>query len=322
MNSKFSFKIKNSKNKFRVQVQNLDSIIRLVPHFYSKFEYKIQIQTIKKVVTGHLRMVMVHGLGIIKAGGDLDTYWGPFLFRSPAKDVFTSKIAGEKSLDKGQGPLEKKSSGKKSLEKKSSEKVPRKRSRGKGSGEKRSPEKRPPHGCPFPTVWCMWARGVSFDVCGFVRWNHSIKIWKIVQLLSVNFPVLPLTKNAFFGTFFYWKPFFLGQFFRGPFLMGILPQGTFFQGTFFSGTIFLGIFFPSDFFSREFFSRGPFCRELFPFCNTGDYLESFTVVLFRVQIIRSYYRSNCYVQARVRRRCSMWRGGFSLHSLPYATTIN
>ena len=119
---------------------------------------------------------------------------------------------------------------------------------------------------------------------------------KIVQLPSVNFPIIPSTEITFSGTFlpgnlvhrdifsrgpffrelFFRRPFSSGffpkgpffrdlfpgaffqvLFFRGPFFHGFLLRRRFFHGTFFPGTIFHVLFF------RGLFSWGPLFRDHF-----------------------------------------------------------
>ena len=95
---------------------------------------------------------------------------------------------------------QKKSSEKKSPDQKSPEKwSPEKRPGNKGPREKKSPVKQAPH-----------ARFPQFGVCGMVGWA-SFGVWgrrmrsvdenkKILQLSSVNFPVISLSENVFSPT--------------------------------------------------------------------------------------------------------------------------
>ena len=76
LNSKFKFKVQvqnlNSTFRFKIQVQNLNSKFRFkikVPHFYKNLNTTFKFEQLEKVVTGHFRMFMVHGLETIKAWG-------------------------------------------------------------------------------------------------------------------------------------------------------------------------------------------------------------------------------------------------------------
>ena len=150
------------------------------------------------------------------------------------------------------------------------EKSAGKRSRGKKSPKKWSSEIGPrmpvSHSLAYVGSWDE--RWVSFDLCGIVGWDQSIKNLKIVQPPSVNFLVIPLTENAFSGTFFTDNHFSGGLFSRALF-----------PGDLFSGTSFFGEFFPRHFSEDHFsgdvfsprifylwicFSRGPFSADLFP----------------------------------------------------------
>ena len=100
---------------------------------------------------------------------------------------------------------------------------------------------------------------------------------KIVQLLSVNFPIILLTENAFSGTF----------------LPGISSPGTFFKGDFFPGNLscgdhFFGIFFSGDFLSEALFCTEPIVRE-FSFQGTFFRGTIFRGSFFRVLFSRTIF---------------------------------
>ena len=122
----------------------------------------------------------------------------------------------------------------------------------------------------------MWGRRVeSID-----------KNKKIVQLPSVNFPVVPLTENAFSGNFY-----------RGIFFMGIF---FIFFGNHFSKDFFPRRFcFPRDFFTKDFLSRDRFSGNFFfrvlirlhpfPRHKTFDLFETFFLAYLNFVSIIQFY---------------------------------
>ena len=125
------------------------------------------------------------------------------------------------------------------------QKGPRKKVPVKNGLRKNSPRKNGPHSPVSHSLIYVgsWSeRWLCFSVCAVVGWDQSIKIKKFVQLPWVKFPIIPVTDNAFSGTFS-WDFFSRVPLFREP----LLPE-LFFREPFFR-----------RFFPGVFFSRTPFC---------------------------------------------------------------
>ena len=101
---------------------------------------------------------------------------------------------------------------------------------------------------------CRVERWASFDLRGVVGWDQLIKTKTNVQLPTANFPVIPLTENAFSGTFF-----LPGTILPGTFLWVFFPVDLFsgyFSGDYFFRGFFSGTFYP------EIFFRVPICIDV------------------------------------------------------------